>query len=338
MLSLLKRALPGAGLLFACTVAAAQATLAPPPPQEIATVVKVTPLPWFDRMAQGVRAFGQSTEGVRARQYGPARAEPALQLRLLEDLLREQPPQALAIVPTDPAAVEDVARRAMAKGIVVVTHEADNLVNTQADLEAFDNEAFGAALNERLAACMGGQGQWTSFVGTRGSRTHRRWIDGAVANAAKHPGLALIEPLNESNDDAEQAYQRARELLQRHPGLRGFQGTASSDVIGIGRAVLEAGRAGQVCVVGTGLPQRSRVLLEAGAIQAIGFWDPRDAGLALNRLAHRLLQGQALKDGMDLGVPGYRQVRVRPGAGRGVVVTGEAAVIVDREGARDHDF
>ena len=338
MLFFLKRALPGAGLLLACTVAIAQATLAPPPAQAIATVVKVTPLPWFDRMAQGVRAFEQSTEGVRARQYGPARAEPALQVALLDDLLREQPPQALALVPTDPAAVEEVARRAMAKGIVVVTHEADNLVHTQADLEAFDNEAFGAALNQRLVACMGGQGQWTSFVGTRGSRTHRRWIDGATANAAKYTRMELIEPLNESNDDAEQAYQRARELLQRHPGLRGFQGAASSDVIGIGRAVLEAGRAGQVCVVGTGLPQRSRVLLDAGAIQAIGFWDPRDAGLALNRLAHRLLQGQALTEGMDLGVPGYRQVRVRPGAGRGVVVTGDAAVIVDRDGARAHDF
>jgi len=338
MLSSLKRALRGAGLLFACTVAIAQATLAPPPTQAIATVVKVSPLPWFDRMAQGVRAFEQSTEGVRARQYGPARAEPALQVALLEDLLREQPPQALALVPTDPAAVEEVARRAMAKGIVVVTHEADNQVNTQADLEAFDNEAFGAALNQRLVACMGGQGQWTSFVGTRGSRTHRRWIDGAVTNAAKYTRMELIEPLNESNDDAEQAYQRARELLRKHPDLRGFQGTASSDVIGIGRAVLEAGRAGQVCVVGTGLPQRSRLLLEAGAIQAIGFWDPRDAGLALNRLAHRLLQGQALTDGMDLGVPGYRQMRVRPGAGRGVVVTGDAAVIVDRDGARAHDF
>ena len=70
MLSSLKRALPGAGLLFACTVAMAQATLAPPPAQAIATVVKVSPLPWFDRRAQGVRAFEQSTEGVRAHQYG----------------------------------------------------------------------------------------------------------------------------------------------------------------------------------------------------------------------------------------------------------------------------
>lgn len=325
-------ALACALLLFACAMPANQGH------SEIITVVKVSPLPWFDRMAEGVRAFEAGANGWQARQIGPSRAEPHLQAALLDDLLRDRPPRALAIVPTDPAAVEAAAQRAMARGIVVVTHEADSQLNTHADLEPFDHAAFGAALNERLAACMGGQGQWTTFVGTRGSRTHRRWIDAAHANAQRHSGLRLIEPLNESNDDAEQAYRIARALLQRHPELRGFQGAASSDVIGIGRAVQEAGRSGQVCVVGTGLPSRSRALLEAGVVEAIGFWDPRDAGLALNRLAQRLVQGQPVSDGMDLGVEGYRKVRVRPGPGRGVIVTGDAGVIADRNGARGYPF
>lgn len=330
--SVLARCVCAAAAALMCTAAGAQAT------PEIVTVVKVAPLPWFDRMAQGVQAFSSSDSGVRARLVGPSVAQPQSQVRMIEELLRDHPPQALAIVPTDPGAVEDVAQRAMARGIVVVTHEADNQVHTQADLEAFDNAAFGAALNERLASCMDGKGAWTTFVGTRGSRTHVRWIEGAVANAGRHPGMQLIEPLNESHDDAQQAYERARELLQRHPELRGFQGSASSDVIGIGRAVREAGLAGKVCVVGTGLPSRSRELLDAGAIQAIGFWDPRDAGLALNRIAQQLLQGRAPLDGMDLGVTGYRHVSVRPGPGRGVVVTGDAAIVVDRDGASAYPF
>lgn len=329
----LARALTGALACLACAAALAHE------PLDVVTVAKVMPLPWFSRMAQGVMVHDAALGGGRAHLLGPAKAEPALQVALIQKLLQTEPlPRALAIVPTDPQAVEALARQALDKGLVVVTHEADNLVNTQADLEAFDAPAFGAALNQRLVECMGGRGQWTSFVGTRASRTHLRWIDGAVANAAAHPQMALIEPLNESHDDAEQAYQRARELLQRHPQLRGFQGTASSDVIGIARAVQELKPPRAVCVVGTGLPARSREGLEAGLIQAIGFWDPRDAGLALNRIAQRLLQGQTLSDGMDLGVPGYRRVRVRPGPGRGVVVTGEAAVIVGREAARAYAF
>ena len=328
-----RRALAGVVLSLSCALAVAHE------PLEVVTVVKVSPLPWFDRMAQGVMVHDAARGGGRVHLVGPAQAEPQAQVALIEKLLRQQPvPKALAIVPTDPVAVEDVARQAMARGIVVVTHEADNMVNTQADLEAFDNHSFGAALNERLAGCMGGQGKWTTFVGTQGSRTHRLWIDGAVANAGRHAGMQLIEPLNESHDNADQAYERARELLRRHPDLRGFQGTASSDVIGIGRAVQEAGLIGKVCVVGTGLPSRSRELLEAGAIHAIGFWDPRDAGLALNRIAQRLSMGQSIDDGLDLGVAGYRKLRVRRGPGSGVVVTGDAAVIVDREGARAYSF
>ena len=327
------RALTGALSCLACTAALAHE------PLDVVTVVKVMPLPWFTRMAQGVMVHDAALGGGRAHLLGPAKAEAALQAALIQKLLLTEPlPKALAIVPTDPQAVDGLARQALEKGVVVVTHEADNLVNTQADLEPFDALSFGAALNRRLVECMGGRGQWTTFVGTRSSRTHLRWIEGAVANAAAHPQMALIEPLNESHDDAEQAYQRSRELLQRHPQLRGFQGAASSDVIGIARAVQELQPRRPVCVVGTGLPARSREGLEAGSIHAIGFWDPRDAGLALNRLAQRLVQGVPLSEGMDLGVPGYRQLRLRPGPGRGVVLTGDAAVVVGRDAARAYAF
>lgn len=337
MPSFFARALRGAFWFLVCTATATGASAHEP--LDVLTVVKVMPLPWFSRMAQGVMVHDAELGGGRAHLQGPARAEPALQAALIQKLLNTEPlPKALVIVPTDPPALEDLARQALEKGVVVVTHEADNLVNTQADLEPFEAPAFGAALNQRLVDCMGGRGQWTSFVGTRASRTHLRWIEGAVANAAAHPQMELIEPLNESNDDAEQAYRRARELLQRHPQLRGFQGTASSDVIGIARAVKEHRPARPVCVVGTGLPARSREGLESGLIQAIGFWDPRDAGLALNRLAQRLLKGESPSEGMDLGVPGYRKLHLRPGPGRGVVLTGEAAVIVGREAARAYSF
>ncbi len=328
---LLRTLLTGAALVLSAPWAQAQAT------GGIVTVVKVSPLPWFDRMAQGVAAYAASPGALKAQQVGPVRAEAALQAALIEDVLKSSL-KAIAIVPTDLAAIEDVARRALDRGVTVVTHEADNQIHTQADLEAFDNPAFGAALHERLAGCMGGQGKWTTFVGTRGSRTHLRWIDGAVANARRHPGMQLVEPLNESNDNAAQAYVRAHELLKRHPDLKGFQGSASSDVIGIGRAVQEAGLTGKVCVVGTGLPERSKALLQAGAIQAIGFWDPRNAGFALNRLAERVAAGEVPRDGMDLGAPGYRRVTVRPGPGKGVIVTGDAAVIVDRRGAAAYPF
>lgn len=305
--------------------------------QTIVTVVKLTGLPWFNRMAEGVQAFAASSPGTTTRQTGPALADPLAQVQVLESLLDDRP-DALAIVPTDPASIEDVARRAMASGVVVVTHEADNLRHTHANIEAFDNAAFGAALNERLAHCMGHAGQWTSFVGSRGSRTHRQWAEGGAAHARRHAGMTLVEALTESHDDADTAYARARAILTQYPGIKGFQGAASSDVIGIGRAVQEAGLQGKVCVVGTGLPSRTQALLDSGTVQGIGFWDPKNAGLAMNVVARLLLDKRPITDGMDLGVPGYRQVKVKKGLGGGWLIVGQAAVIADKDSYREHPF
>lgn len=304
----------------------------------IATVVKISGIPWFDRMETGVTAFAEAHPEVDASQSGPSTADAAQQLRIVEDLIARGV-DALAVVPMDPAVLEGTLARAIERGVVVVTHEADNQVNTQADVEAFDNAAYGVALNERLAECMGGEGQWTNFVGSLGSRTHIQWVDAGAANAtANHPGMELVDPYNESFDDANGTYELAKEILRANPDIRGFQSSAGNDVLGIGRAIEEAGLSDQICLVGTGLPNPSADLLETGAIDAIGFWDPRNAGMAMNAVAQMLLDGQELTDGMDLGVPGYESVTVTQGAGEGKLIVGTAMVIADKATYADYLF
>jgi len=142
--------------------------------------------------------------------------------------------------------------------------------------------------------------------------------------------MTLVDAKNESFDDANKTYEKAKEILRKHPDIAGFQGSAGNDVIGIGRAVEEAGLAGKVCVVGTGLATPSAKLIESGAITAIGFWDPKDAGLAMNKTAKLLLDKQPLTNGMSLGVKGYEKVTVTKGAGSGVLIVGNAMVIADK--------
>lgn len=303
----------------------------------IATVVKISGIPWFSRMEVGVKAFANSNPDVQASQSGPATADAAQQLKIVEDLIARRV-NALAVVPMDPSVLEGVLKRAMDRGIVVVTHEADNQRNTHADVEAFDNAAYGAALNERLATCMGGQGKWTSFVGSLGSRTHIQWVDAGAENAKKHPGMTLVDAKNESFDDANKTYEKAKEILRKHPDIRGFQGSAGNDVLGIGRAIEEAGLQDKVCLVGTGLPNPSAQYLESGAIDAIGFWDPRDAGMAMNSVAKILLEKKPLTDGMNLGVKGYEKVTVKKGPGEGQLIIGNAMVISDKATYKDHLF
>ena len=303
----------------------------------IATVVKISGIPWFNRMEVGVKEYAATTPAVNASQSGPATADAAQQLKIIDDLIARKV-SALAVVPMDPTVIEGALKRAMDRGIIVVTHEADTQKNTHADIEAFDNAAYGAALNERLSSCMGNKGKWTSFVGSLGSRTHIQWVEAGATNAKKHAGMTLVDAKNESFDDANKTYEKAKEILRKHPDIAGFQGSAGNDVIGIGRAVEEAGLAGKVCVVGTGLATPSAKLIESGAITAIGFWDPKDAGLAMNKTAKLLLDKKPLTNGMSLGVKGYEKVSVTKGPGTWYLIVGNAMVIVDKSTYKNYLF
>lgn len=326
-----------ASMMAATALLGATALVAAADKPTIATVVKIAGIPWFDRLDTGVKAFQAANPDVVATQYGPATSDSAQQLQIVQDLVAKGV-NALAVVPMDPAVLEGTLKRAMDRGIVVVTHEADNQVNTQADVEAFDNSVYGAALNERLAKCMSQKGKWTTFVGSLGSRTHMQWVHAGEENAKKYPDMQLVDPNNESFDDANGVYEKAKELLRKHPDLAGFQTSAGNDVLGIGRAIEEAGLAGKVCLVGTGLPNPAAPYLDSGAITAIGYWDPQKAGIAMNTIAKMLLEKKELKSGMDLGVEGYHNVTVKPGAGKGVLVTGNGMVLDDKSTYKAHLF
>ena len=141
--------------------------------ETIVTVVKVTGINWFNRMNEGVKEFGKENPTVNVYQTGPGRADAAQQLKIVEDLIAKKV-SAIAVVPFDPPTLDPALKKPMDRGIKVVTHEADNEKNTMVDIEAFDNTAYGAGLNERLASCMGRKGKWAVLVGSLGSRSPSR--------------------------------------------------------------------------------------------------------------------------------------------------------------------
>jgi simple sugar transport system substrate-binding protein len=198
--------------------------------------------------------------------------------------------------------------------------------------------AFGANLNARLEKCMGGAGKWTVFVGSLGSKTHNQWADGGIENAKKNAKMVLVEAKQETADDADKAYERAKEVLRKHPDIKGFQGSASTDVAGIGRAIEEAGLQNRVCVYGTSLPSIAGKYIETGAVDGIGFWDPKDAGIVMNKVAQMVLEGKTVANGANLGLKGYEKVSVTKGPGTGFIIKGAAFVDVDKSNYKQYPF
>ncbi|CAD7843309.1 Ribose ABC transport system, periplasmic ribose-binding protein RbsB (TC 3.A.1.2.1) [Olavius algarvensis spirochete endosymbiont] len=273
----------------------------------IATVVKIDGIAWFDRMRVGVEEYGEEN-GYDTFLLGPSQADAAEQVRIIEDLIAEGV-DAICVVPFSVEAVEPVLARAREEGIVVVSHEASTQENADAIIEAFDNAAYGEFLMENLAQRMGGTGTYATFVGSLQSKSHNEWVDAAVAyQEANYPDMELVQNKIEEFDDFQIAYEKTLELLTAYPELDGIQGSAMTTAPGAGLAVEERGLQDKVSVVGTSLVSVSEQYLESGATDMIAFWDPAMAGRAMNEIAVRILNGESIDNGANLGVTGYKSI------------------------------
>lgn len=278
----------------------------------IATINKMDGIPWFTRTEMGVSEFAAEHSNVTTFIKAPADVDAALQSQMIEDVIAQKV-DAICVTPFQSEPLEPVLKKAMEKGIVVVSHEAAEQENVDFDIEPFNNQDFGEHLMEELATRMGGEGEYVLFLASLTSKTHNEWTDAAIAyQKENYPKMTMVGDLVETYDDSQKAYDRMKELLVKYPDLKGAQGSAATDIVGIGQAVEEAGLQDKISVVGVSLPSMVGELLETGAVDLASCWDPALSGKAMNVIALRILEGKRdeLVDGCDLGIPGYESLKV----------------------------
>ncbi len=297
---------------------------------EIATVVKITGIPWFNRMEEGVkRAAGEL--GIKAYQVGPADADPAQQVRMIEDLISKGV-DAICVTPNDAAALEPVFRNARDAGIVIITHESPDQKGKDYDIELIDNEAFGKHHWDMLAEKMGGKGKYAIFVGSLTVPLHNLWADVGLKYAAeRYPGMELVTERIPCGEDQELSRQRTLELLQAYPDLKGIVGFGSLGPPGAAQAIREKGLVDDIAVVGTVLPGQAAQYLKDGSIDHGILWDPADAGYGMTWLAKYMLDGGKVTDGME--IPGLGTVSLD-----GEVVKVNAMIDITAENASEFGF
>lgn len=299
------------------------------------TVVKLKGIAWFDRMDEGVRAYGKRS-GIDTRTEGGDDVSPEKQIKIIQDLIAQKP-TAITVVPNSPEALSGVLAQAKAKGIITVAHEATGIKNVDVDIEAFDNAVYGQKIMKNLGECMAGKGEYVQFVGGLTAKTHMEWVGAAYDyQKAAFPDMKRVEDPIESTDNEATAYEKAKEVLAKHPDIKGFQGSAGNDVPGIARAIEEAGREKDTCVMGTSIPSAASKYLATGAIDKIFFWDPALAGQAQLEIARILAGGGKITDGTDLGIEGYHHLKKLNGYDN--VFIGDASIEADAKTAKQYDF
>jgi simple sugar transport system substrate-binding protein len=286
-----------AGVVLAVTIGMATAPLAAETREGV--VVKIGGIPWFNAMEKGIQTKGKEL-GVNAWMVGPTSADPALQVRAIEDLIAQKV-DVIGVVPNDAAVVAPVLARAKEQGIKVITHESPNQQNADWNFELCSAKGFGEAHAKLLAEKMGGKGKYAVFVGSLSVPLHNQWADAAIAYLkANHPEMVLVADrfgVAESVDDSRKT---ALDLMRANPDLGGFLAFGSQGPIGAGRAVQERGKAGKVFVLGPFSPGQGRKLVHDGVLTGGFMWNPNQAGQVFVVLGNMLAKGEEVKDGMDI--------------------------------------
>lgn len=303
-----------------------------------ASVVKSIGDTWFVRYEQGVLKFGEDF-GVKSFMEGPSNVDSAAQVAVIEDLIA-QGVNAIVNVPYGVAENEAIQKKAMEAGIIVIGHEAETAAGDTLhyDLEGFEVCAAGEEEMRDLAKAMGEEGKYAQFVGSLTNASHNIWTDcGKAYQEANYPNMEWVGKF-ESKESAENGYNMMKDLLKTHPDIKGIQSTDSVEIQGIGRAIDEAGLQDQIMAIGSCIVGDVGDLLQSGAVDMCMIWDPADAAYASLVVAHKLLNGEEITAGMDLGVPGYNNITIRDGANGAKVIVGSAWAKITKENMAEMDF
>jgi len=274
---------------------------------KMGVVVKIGGIPWFNAMEAGIKKEAEK-QGVDAWQIGPTAADPALQVRAIEDLIAQKV-DVIGVVPNDSKVLEPVLKKAQDAGIKVIVHESPNQKYSDWDFELVDAKQHGINHMKKLAECMHGEGKYVAYVGSLTVPLHNVWADSAIEYQQEHyPNMTLAADKFGVAEKLDDTMRTTRDLMSKHSDLKGVLAFGSQGPIGAARAVQQRNKTDDICVVGPFSPGQGRSLVMKDAIDGGYIWNPMTAGEVFVRLASMMVNGEPIEDGMT--IEGIGQVSV----------------------------
>lgn len=221
--------------------------------------------PYFDIVNRGFLTAGRRL-GFESVIVAPGSEDICEQERLVRGLI-DQRVDALAVVASDPTALNMAIGEAMARGIPTICFDLDAPDSQR--LLYVGTEAM-TSLGRRAAGIMAGLLAPGAQVAVQGGS---EWAAGATGKrngfieAARTAGLEVVEVLHD-NHDPETALVNARHLLAKYPDLSGIFGVYGYHPGAQIRALRELGVHREICIVGFDILPETIQGLKSGEIAA----------------------------------------------------------------------
>jgi len=226
---------------------------------------------------------------------GPTTPTAEGQIEVLNALIAQRV-DAIAVSANDPDALVPTLKRAMERGIKVISYDsAVAPAGRIAHLAPSSDQLIGEtviALTAELAPQVDGQGtgEFAVVSATPTSTNQNSWLAEMRKALPQHPGLKMVG-VAYGDDVADKSYRETVALLKQHPDLGVIVSISSVGIVAAARAVDDQGLAGKVKVTGLGLPSELAGYVQKGVVPKFAIWNPIDLGYAATQIAVRLGRG-----------------------------------------------
>jgi rhamnose transport system substrate-binding protein len=246
---------------------------------------------YFVTCEKGARAAAAELD-AELKFDGPINSDPAKQNEIVENWITDGV-DVIAAACENRDSISTALKKAQAAGIKVITFDAD----AQPDARSFFvNQATAQGIGEQLidtaASLTGGEGEFAIITGTLTASNLNEWIKYIKERqASEYPNMKLVD-IKPCDDQKDKAQQEATNLLSAYPNLKAIIAVCSPAVPGAAEAVKQAGKAGDVKVLGLGLPSENRAYVKEGVTQAVVLWNVEELGYLSIMAAAAVAKGE----------------------------------------------
>lgn len=215
--------------------------------EEYVFVAYVTSIPYWKDGLRGWDAAGEQL-GVKTSFVGPVEFDAQAQARVINECIAKKV-AGILISPADPNVIIESCERAMKAGIPVVL--ANCVVNSEDAYYAFlgsDNYNVGVVGGTKAAEILNGKGK-VAILTMPGVLVHEQRKTGYLETFAKYPGIEVVA-IADTKADPSVGLEKAAGIIQANPDLALIVGTDSVGGAAAARAVLEAGKKGEIHIIG----------------------------------------------------------------------------------------
>ncbi|ROU00232.1 ABC transporter substrate-binding protein [Histidinibacterium lentulum] len=272
--------------------------------QEIAVIVKTTNSNFWQNVNRGASAAMSDADGYTMSFDGPAaESNIADQVSMVENAINRGV-AGLVLAPSDPEALGPPVERAFQAGIPVVLIDgalADGFEDVYQAFLSTDNCAAGELVAERMIAEAGTEGSIAvmSYVAGVGSEIGRVgcFVDYIEANS----NLEIVGPYYSQSQMAN-ALNQTTDVLSANPDLVGIFGANEPTAVGMGRAIVQAGRAGDLVALGFDGNEDLQQFVRDGVLEAIAVQGSFAMGEMGVETVIDILNGEEVEDFINTGV------------------------------------